>query len=292
MNQNLYSHLSFLPELNTSIRFHSAHFQKVNPGWRTHRASHDVFEILVVVSGKQKSIINDKEYECNEGDIVLLVPGTPHTNYVEGQDNLSYFTAHFDVDEPLLRYIFMKNLPLVFMNNTIENYNLSQILNKWMELYRKVSPFTIIDKIRIIQILTQLIIELILISDNYQEEQNNSRSLLIARSLAETIQYEFQQMLHIKINPKKISMKYIYSSVNVSPSYRLEAFKEVYGISPKKYLDQLKFHEAKRLLSLPEMSINDISEKLGYENVAHFSRQFKIWSGLPPSVYAKVRFIN
>lgn len=55
----------------------------------------------------------------------------------------------------------------------------------------------------------------------------------------------------------------------------------MYFISPKQFLNQLKFNEAKYLLNQPEMSIQEIAECIGYQDVSHFSRQFKIGMGNP-----------
>lgn len=35
----------------------------------------------------------------------------------------------------------------------------------------------------------------------------------------------------------------------------------------------------------PELSVEDVSRRLGYKDIAHFSRQFKRWTGEPPGKF-------
>ena len=50
-----------------------------------------------------------------------------------------------------------------------------------------------------------------------------------------------------------------------------------------------KIEKVKELLVYDELTVNEISYRLGYSSVAHLSRQFKDVTGLTPSHYKKVR---
>lgn len=64
-------------------------------------------------------------------------------------------------------------------------------------------------------------------------------------------------------------------------------FRNIYGYAPRQYLTKLKIAQAKRLLQMPDLSVIDISEALGYRDPAHFSRQFKKWTENTPYQYRK-----
>jgi AraC-like DNA-binding protein len=64
-------------------------------------------------------------------------------------------------------------------------------------------------------------------------------------------------------------------------------FKEASGFSPKDYLSRAKIQKAKQLLISKELSIGNIADQLGYCNPYHFSTQFKLHSGVSPSVYRR-----
>jgi len=52
-------------------------------------------------------------------------------------------------------------------------------------------------------------------------------------------------------------------------------------------LNKARCDRGKRLLSTTHMSIEEIAHEIGYVNVGNFSRAFKEWTGLPPSLYRR-----
>lgn len=50
-------------------------------------------------------------------------------------------------------------------------------------------------------------------------------------------------------------------------------------------LDQVRFHAAKQKLQDGNMSITDISQRLGYSDATHFSRAFRSVTGVTPHLY-------
>lgn len=287
MKKDLYSHIKKLPYLDTSISFFSAHKQQVNYGWETYQSSHTAFEILLILDGAQESIVNQKKYLLKKNDILLIAPGVLHTNRCFTEKGMSYFTAHFDIDDPALRYIMMKNARLIYTSDSEENEILRPILDQWITLYDKAAPYTLSDRLLILEVLTRLMTAFVKISEENVENQYDIQSLSLARTIVETIQHNFNAFFLNEDRSKELlKMKNIYQDANVSMSYGLEVFKKIYSISPKEYLDQLKLKEAKRLLKNPDISIESISEQIGYANITHFSRQFKRWTdGTSPRKY-------
>ncbi len=64
-------------------------------------------------------------------------------------------------------------------------------------------------------------------------------------------------------------------------------FKHEYGSTVLNYINSLKIREAKSLLREENMSIAEISDKLGFESIHYFSRMFKKHTGHTPTEYAK-----
>lgn len=286
MKKDLYSHLKKLPYIDTSITFFSAHKQYVSCNWKGYPSSHTAFEILLILSGKQESIIDQHAYILKENDILLVPPGILHENRCFSNQGMTYFVAHFDIDDPALRYSMIKNGRLIYPHNTSENSSLRLILNEWIFLYDKKNTYSLSDRFLSLEILSRLMTTLAKISEENKENKGSMQALSIARSIAETIQHNFNSFFLNENRDKNLLLiKNIYREINISMSYGLEVFKEIYGISPKEYLDRLKFKEAKRLLRNPNISIEFISEQVGYSNVAHFSRQFKKWAGVSPKIY-------
>jgi AraC family transcriptional regulator len=77
--------------------------------------------------------------------------------------------------------------------------------------------------------------------------------------------------------------------LNHDYSYLSHLFSMVEGKTIEKYMILQKIEKVKELLVYDELTLNEISYKLGYSSVAHLSRQFKNVTGLTPSHYKKVR---
>ncbi len=62
-----------------------------------------------------------------------------------------------------------------------------------------------------------------------------------------------------------------------------KGFKELFGISVFGYWNQLKMQEARKLIMDRELSIKEVSNRIGYKNPQHFSTAFKRYYGYSPS---------
>jgi two-component system, response regulator YesN len=86
---------------------------------------------------------------------------------------------------------------------------------------------------------------------------------------------------------KKITLKEAAESVCLSPKYLSRIFKEQLKTGFSDYKLALKIEKAKELLDKSGYNINQISEKLGYENAESFIRQFKKLTRKTPTEYRK-----
>ncbi|MEW5757341.1 MAG: helix-turn-helix domain-containing protein [Pseudomonadota bacterium] len=75
--------------------------------------------------------------------------------------------------------------------------------------------------------------------------------------------------------------------VRIPPRSFKRRFKQATGLSPLEYVQHLRIDCAKTLLEEGALSVDAISWKVGYEDVAFFSRLFKRITGLTPSAYRR-----
>ena len=73
----------------------------------------------------------------------------------------------------------------------------------------------------------------------------------------------------------------------IGESYFQRLFKEKYGISPKKYMIQLRLNHACELLQMERYSVTEIASLSGFSDVYFFSRQFKERMGITPTEFIK-----
>ena len=67
----------------------------------------------------------------------------------------------------------------------------------------------------------------------------------------------------------------------------IRLFKRETGQSPLRYLTEVKMEAARRLLEAGSLTIDAISDRLGFQNRFHFSRIFRKIVGEPPAAYRK-----
>lgn len=66
-------------------------------------------------------------------------------------------------------------------------------------------------------------------------------------------------------------------------------FRQVTGVSPRRFLYALRLQEAKRLLVTTSLSVAEVSHQVGYSSVGTFTSRFTASVGVPPAVYRRVR---
>ncbi len=86
---------------------------------------------------------------------------------------------------------------------------------------------------------------------------------------------------------KKTTLKEAARAVYLSPKYLSRIFKERTGMGFSQYRLKIKTERAKELLSKPGYNVGQISDKLGYENIESFIRQFKKITGYTPTEFRR-----
>jgi len=281
--------LQWLPVIDWNIKFYGAHMQQVDKGWCVPKESHIGFEINVVLEGSQETTIGGNRYMLRKGDIILIPPGFQHVNRCAANEGLTYFCAHFNVDDPHFRHEMIRNNRVVFPAQTEENIKLTAILDNWIEMARHTGEYTTADRFRLQAVMFELLgllSQIVYSHTHHDNEKVSPASVQYAKAIAEAIKANFNP--HAPKEPdmqKTYQIEKIMSSIGISTGYGLEVFRKVYGVSPRQYLSELKLQEAKVWIQQPEFSLREIAAKLGYAHLSHFSRQFKRWTGMSPLQY-------
>ena len=84
-----------------------------------------------------------------------------------------------------------------------------------------------------------------------------------------------------------LSIPEIAKLCNVSEIYFRKLFKEYSGMSPIKFRIKGKIEKAKIYLEYENMTVQEISDYLGFISPAYFTQQFKAIEGITPSEYKK-----
>ncbi|WP_461537614.1 helix-turn-helix domain-containing protein [Spongorhabdus nitratireducens] len=77
------------------------------------------------------------------------------------------------------------------------------------------------------------------------------------------------------------------ASVNLSKYHFATKYKQLTGYSPIRHFIHMKMERACEMLDSSQLSISEISSKLGYDDPLYFSRQFRKTVGSSPTLYRK-----
>ncbi|GGH36892.1 response regulator transcription factor [Paenibacillus segetis] len=82
-----------------------------------------------------------------------------------------------------------------------------------------------------------------------------------------------------------LTLEKVASIVYLNPVYFSQVFKQKTGYGFKEYVIHLRMEQAKQLLLNPQLKLVDISERIGYQDVKHFTQVFRKRFNVTPTEY-------
>lgn len=93
-------------------------------------------------------------------------------------------------------------------------------------------------------------------------------------SMAEAAEYMRQNFFHPELTVESLTRR-----ANMSPAQFRRKFRQLYQISPKQYLDSLRFEYAKSLLETGYFTHEEIASRCGFSDAGYFRTAFKKKTG-------------
>lgn len=223
--------------------------------------SHSFYEFVYYIKGSGKTKIGDQEYLFNDGSFVLLPPYILHDERHDGRTSLY-----------VIGFTFNEEFPLFFSNQ--ENIEISRLIKNIMkEQTNKDVYYDKIIEANIKEILVCI-----------QREKAISKRKPYIDAINRAVKFIDEYYL-TKIDLNELAKNVGYCS----DRFRI-VFKKQIGQNPKDYILTKKLNEAKRLLVETDESIENISNRLGFNYCSRFSAFFKSKTGLYPSEYRQKLF--
>lgn len=219
-------------------------------------------ELIYHFDGKAKVYFNGKVLETEENTIRFLPKGEVKEYIVEKQTPGECIDIFFDTDIPISDEAFIIKIT---QSTTISNL-FKKIFSIWVS---KNEGYYF----ECISLIYKVFAELQ--KQNYiPQNQYNA--------IKPAIEYILENFLN-----DKISVPFLADKCGISEVYLKKLFIKKFGLSPIKYIIQLKVNHACDLLRSKQYSVTQVAELCGYDNVYYFSRQFKEYVGTAPSVFVE-----
>jgi AraC-like DNA-binding protein len=214
--------------------------------------------LAYVVSGECDYYTDeDRTFTVKSGDVLYLAQDQRYVINVKTNDNaviaINFILDTADklrsdcikTDNPETKTAFEKILTLYNSESSVKNAKLCSLANK---IYAMLCE----DK-------------------NYSTSFDKQK----VRSACDYIAKNFE-------NPN-FSCEKLAKECNVSDVHLRRLFNKVLGISPVRYLSNLRFDKARKLLNLSELSVSQIAIECGFSDVYYFSKAYKKRYGHSPT---------
>lgn len=229
--------------------------------------SHNLYEILYVLSGDASHIIEDKRYKLKSGDLIITRPQKYH--FIQMDSPCDYNRHNILFDHKALG-INMKLLPDgLDVVNVKAGSIVSGIFEK-LDYYAE--SFNQADFLSVAKLLIQEII----INISLIEKQDDGGISVINPLLSKALSYIGENLFTVK------DIAEVAESAFVTESYLFRLFKKELLKSPKKYITEKRLLYAQNQLKKGKKP-TEVAAACGFEDYTTFYRNYVSLFGKSPS---------
>lgn len=237
----------------------AGYFKTKNP-YFTERANLDSFLIVYTLSGKGQLRYGEKEYILRTGQCFYINCMQHHYYEALSNNTWEFLWIHFNGTNALGYYNeFIKNgfRILSLQDNLSIEDNLRKIIN--VQMCKDITT-EILTSNYIINILSELLI---------LTATNEAPSRFIPDFIKSILKY-IDQNFHTKITLDNLEKTFGVSKFHIS-----KEFKKYTGTTIGEYITMSRLTNAKELLKYSDLSVSEITYKVGFNQVSHFINLFK-----------------
>ncbi|WP_283680267.1 AraC family transcriptional regulator [Lentilactobacillus sp. Marseille-Q4993] len=255
---------------NTVITYMVGGLFSAASGWQhTKKTLKSDYELVVCTSGPIFLQFGDNQEVINSGDIIVIPPFTTFSGSSPSPNKVEFYWLHFILPKETTLSNQRQN-ELIPIDSRYHISNLDSLLIVTNQLLA-------VDQTDIYRQQEQNLIMTLLLTQisNHSKRGNadNQSAILINR---------MKEWIRLNIN-KHPSLDDLSKESGLNPQYLSRMFKHYVGMSPKKYMVDLKVKTAQTLLIKTNLSIKEISSYSYFTDEKLFMKQFKNHVGVTPS---------
>ena len=239
---------------------------------------HTDFEVLYVLSGSLRLMVDQRTFTVEPGDFELVLPNQVHATLDSTEDTVVWF-ADFSPDlipsfatdlqghmgerpyfsgrgtpaEAMLKPILLEE-PTDFGNEIIPGPRMGSKYEVQALLYAICAEY--VKQVRIVP----------------ETHPDNDLSARVAQYISENFR-------------ENLSLSSVASALNYDVFYLSRCFNQALGMSFKQYLNACRINMAKQLVHDTDRRITDIAAECGFQSIRTFNHVFQSQTGLTPTAY-------
>ena len=277
----------------TINRIISVHYFQYMSDFSFPGESHDFWELVCVDRGEIDALAGDRRLTLKKGNILFHKPNEFHNVLTNGKVSPSLVVIGFECHSPAIKSFEDQ---LMSVQDT-EKELLAQIIvearNTFSgrlddpyqeELIFNSEPLTFGSAQLISHFLVQLMIHLYRRYFSYSLPVRSSRFLAEASSGNDTYNRIVRYMEeHLG---ERMTIDRICRDNLVGRSQLQKLFRDTKGCGVIEFFSMMKIDTAKQMIRDNQLNFTQIADRLGYNSIHYFSRQFKQITTMTPSEYA------
>ena len=238
------------------------------------------YVVLFLLSGKLPGRVGEASVEIEERCALLLDPGAMASAQGRDAEYLSLtFASSFILEAAARTGLVSGGATVSFRASVVKrDERLARLtLDLSGELWQKEAG----QEMVIAALVEQLVVHLLRHHSNVRrsDELELSRVGLVDRRIRRAI-----ELMHSHLN-RELPLEEIAAAAFLSPFHFARLFKKLTGASPHAYLATLRVARAQSLLAETDLSISEVSTRVGYSSPSHFTKAFRQATGLAPRAY-------
>lgn len=274
-----------IPPMPQFLRFGQA----VAPLGHVHvKRSFNVYDLIYVKSGTFYMTEENTTYEIKNGELLVLEPGLTHWGHLPCPEKTELYWIHFIhhgvkrvlehdqvewlmllnkkndfAEEPASQYMYVPK------HSSIDPSIMMPFIERMEQLFHS---FSIRNALPLNSLLVQLLEKL----QYVVQRMSQSRSMILSDRVMEYLE---------KNANVPFQSKHLEDALHFHIDYLTRCLKKHTGMSPLQYQRKIQIDQAKSLLEATEMTITEISERIGMGDSGYFNRVFRQTIGVTPSQY-------
>ena len=216
------------------------------------------YELVIFLSDGGYFMVNDKKYMITAGSCRLLRRGDRVSSYKFGD----VYSVHFRMEDETKNEDFLQSIPTFFSLSDLD------------------------EPINMVKALSASLLEENSFDSFYKlfELISYMKSHILPRHSKDGTIASVKKYIDAHYS-KHITLEFLSEKFYLHPVYLQRRFKREYGCSPTEYMMRLRMNYAKKDLVFTNLTIEEISYKVGFAYPSYFIRVFKKFEDCTPLQY-------
>ena len=239
------------------------------------------YAVLFLLEGTLPVRVEENAFEIDEGGALLLDPGVAAA--APRARRAAYLSltlaSSFMLDAAARTGLVGAGASVQFRSRVVrEDARLSRLAR---DLAGELAQAEAGQEVVVAALMEQLVVHLLRHHANVRRsaELELSRVGLVDRRVRRAI-----ELMHAHLD-RELPLEEIAAAAFLSPFHFARLFKKLTGASPHAYLAALRVTRARSLLAETDLSVSEVSARVGYGTPSHFAKAFRQATGLTPRAY-------